>query len=447
MANTHSTKNALRLQNLLFLLLFLAIIALSAWLSTRYTFQADWTANNRNTLSDASVQVLSTLDQPIRVDAFIREGNIGREAISEIFSRYQQLKPDLTLHFINPDVDPQKVRELGVTLEGELVIHYSGKRENLKQGSEEAITNTLQRLARADERWIVFLSGHGERDPLGEANFHFGEWGQQLQQIGFNLHKVNLSTQPEIPANTSVLVIAEPQTPLLPGELSIVQRYVEQGGNLLWLLEPEQQNTLTPLATQLGIKPQSGMLVDPSGQLLGITDPRFALVAEYSQHAITAQMEALTLFPQAGGLEIVEGSDWQSHALLTTLERSWLEQEEIIDTVDFNVETDQPGPIMLGLTLNRQQQDREQRAVVIHDADFLSNTYLGNGGNLDLGLNIINWLSHDDRFISIPAKSSHDRHLELSTSAQAIIGFSFLVAIPGVLLIAGVWIWLKRRKR
>ena len=447
MANAHPSKTSLRLQNLLFLLLFLTIIGLSAWLSTRYTLQSDWTANSRNTLSESSIKLLETLDKPVRVEAFIREGNLEREAISEVFSRYQRVKPDLSLHFVNPDLDPQKVREQGVTLEGELVIHYAGKRENLKQGSEEAITNTLQRLARADERWIVFLSGHGERDPLGEANFHFGEWGQQLQQKGLKLHQVNLSTQPEIPANTSVLVIADPQTSLLPGELAMIHRYIEQGGNLLWLLEPEQQSQLTPLAEQLGIKLQSGTLVDPSGQLLGITDPRFALVAEYTQHVITAQMEALTLFPQAGGLELMEETDWQSHALLTTLDRSWLERGEIIDTVDFNVESDQPGPIMLGLTLNRQQQDKQQRVVVIHDADFLSNTYLGNGGNLDLGLNIINWLSHDDRFIAIPAKSSHDRHLELSTVAQAIIGFSFLLVIPGGLLIAGIWIWLKRRKR
>ncbi len=447
MANRHPTKNQQRLQNLIFLVLFLAIIGLLAWLSTRYTLESDWTSNNRNTLSDASIALLATLDKPVKVVAFVREGSLSREAISELLSRYQRNRADIELIFTNPDTDPQAVREQGITLEGELVIHYGDKRENIKFLSEESITNALQRLARIDERWIVFLAGHGERDPLGEANFHIGEWGKSLRQKGFQLQRINLTTQPEIPANTAVLVIADPQTPLLPGEVTMIQRYVEQGGNLLWLLEPEQQSNLQPLAKQLGIEIQQGTLVDPTGQLLGITDPRFALVSVYTQHPITAQMEALTLFPQAGGLLLNEKSPWQADAILTTLERSWLEQDEIIDRVDFNSDRDHPGPIILGLALTREVAEHQQRAVVIHDADFISNSYIGNGGNLDLGINIINWLSHDDRFIAIPSKSSDDHHLELSTIEQGVIGFGFLLAIPGGLLLSGIWIWLTRRRR
>lgn len=447
MANQHPTKNQQRLQNLIFLVLFLAIIGLLAWLSTRYTLESDWTSNNRNTLSDASIALLATLDKPVKVVAFVREGSLSREAISELLSRYQRNRADIELSFTNPDTDPQAVREQGITLEGELIIHYGDKRENIKFLSEESITNALQRLARIDERWIVFLAGHGERDPLGEANFHIGEWGKSLQQKGFQLQRINLTTQPEIPANTAVLVIADPQTPLLPGEVTMVQRYVERGGNLLWLLEPEQQSNLQPLAEQLGIEIQQGTLVDPTGQLLGITDPRFALVSEYTQHPITAQMEALTLFPQAGGLLFNEESPWQADAILTTLERSWLEQDEIVDRVDFNSDRDHPGPIILGLALTREVAEHQQRAVIIHDADFISNSYIGNGGNLDLGVNIINWLSHDDRFIAIPSKISDDRHLELSTIEQGVIGFGFLLAIPGGLLLSGIWIWLTRRRR
>ncbi len=447
MANTHLSKTQLRIQNTIFLLLFLSIIGLLAWLSVRYEVQSDWSDNNYNTLSEASSKLLSTLDQPIIIDAFVREGNLQREAIRDIFARYQRNKSDITLNFINPDTDPQRVRDEGISVEGELVIHYANKRENLQRVTEESVTNALQRLARSDERWIVFLSGHGERDPFGEANFHLGAWGEQLQKKGFKLHRANLSTLPEIPLNTAVLVIADPQTELLLGELAMVQLYVENGGNLLWMIEPEQLQNLTPLAEQLAIRPLSGTLVDSAGQLLGLTDPRFAIVSEYPNHPITAAMESVTLFPQTGGFEIIDGSDWQHSVILSTLERSWLEQDEILDVVNFDVERDHPGPIILGSAITRQQQDRQQRVVVVHDADFLSNTYIGNGGNIDLGLNIINWLSHDDRFIAIPAKTSQDNHLELTVTAQAIIGFAFLIVIPGLLLIAGIWIWLKRRAR
>ena len=79
--------------------------------------------------------------------------------------------------------------------------------------------------------------------------------------------------------------------------------------------------------------------------------------------------------------------------------------------------------------------------------DFLSNTYLGNGGNLKLGLNIVNWLAHDDRFISIPAKTSPDLSIELTSTAKATIAFGFLILLPLLLGGTGTVIWLRRRKR
>ena len=89
----------------------------------------------------------------------------------------------------------------------------------------------------------------------------------------------------------------------------------------------------------------------------------------------------------------------------------------------------------------------EQRLVVMGDGDFVSNTYLGNGDNLNLGLNIVNWLSHDDQLIAIRARTAPDTTLNLSFTASLLIGFGFLFVLPLALLIAGLTIWLKRRKR
>ena len=53
------------------------------------------------------------------------------------------------------------------------------------------------------------------------------------------------------------------------------------------------------------------------------------------------------------------------------------------------------GPLDLGFALSRlspRPDRREQRAVVIGDGDFLSNRFLGNGGNRELGQRVFNWL-------------------------------------------------------
>ena len=311
------TKKSLRqnrLNNALFLFLFLGIIGLLAWLSTRYHFEADWTANGRNTLSEASTALLAELHDPVTITSYATEDESVRHAVTEVVAKYQRYKPDLSLTFVNPDLEPDTVRNLGISLNGELVVQYQGRSEHLKTLSEQGLTNTLQRLARSGERWLVFIDGHGERKPLGVANHDLGQWSQQLLTKGFKTQTHNLVANPQLPENTRVLVLAGPQLNLLPGEVAIIQQYVSAGGNLLWLSDPSDdaaQHGLMPLAAQLGITFQPGMIVDPTTQILGVSDPRFALVANYPKHAITQNIDTLTLFPQAQGLSFTPPESWE----------------------------------------------------------------------------------------------------------------------------------------
>jgi ABC-type uncharacterized transport system involved in gliding motility auxiliary subunit len=85
--------------------------------------------------------------------------------------------------------------------------------------------------------------------------------------------------------------------------------------------------------------------------------------------------------------------------------------------------------------------------IVTGDTDFLSNQFIGNGSNLDLGLDMLNWLSFDDNLISISPRSAIDTRLDLSPNQQMIIAVAFLILLPMVLLGSGLRIWLVRRKR
>ena len=172
-----SLRRRLWLQNQGFTLLFVLVIGLLAWLSTRYPLQADWTANGRNTLSAASQTLLAQLDEPVRITAYVREHPALRDAIARLIGRYQRYMPDLTLHFANPDLLPDRARELGITQDGELYVEYCGRGEKLQQLNEQALTQVLQRLNRPGEQVVVFLDGHGERKPFGIANHDLGTFG------------------------------------------------------------------------------------------------------------------------------------------------------------------------------------------------------------------------------------------------------------------------------
>ena len=440
-----------RLQTVIFTLLYTGIIGMLAWVSTQYVYQADWTIGARNSVSPETRELLDTMPDAVAITAFMHDEPLLMEQLRDLVASYQRYKDNITLEIVNPDTVPERVRELGIASGGEIVIAYRDGREKVQTLAELQFTNALLRLSRQDERWIVFVSGHGERKPFGETNHGLGIFGRELENKGLRVQTLNLSESP-IPGNTHLLVLASPQVELLPGEVEILQDYVRSGGNLLWLAEPRRLESLQPLADQLGISFLPGTVVDATGQMFGVSEPTFAIVTGYPRHEITREMNAVTVFPEVAALETVEAGEWAALPLLTTLERSWTELGELEGEIRFDQGTDeQAGPLDIGVVLTRtldvEGTDTEQRVLVIGDGDFLSNTYLGNAGNLGLGLQAVHWLSHDDAFIDIRVRTAPDATLVLTNTARGVIGFGFLLGLPLLLLLSGLVIWLRRRRR
>jgi len=443
----------LRLQRLVFVVLLLAIAGLSASLSVRYNLTQDWTATGRHSLSDASRQLLDQLDQPLRITAYAREEEVLRQRISTLVQRYQRHKSDIVLNFVNPDAVPDQLREMGITSDGELVIEYAGRSEHLQAHNEQALTNALHRIARSGERWLVFLAGHGERQPDTEANHHLRDWVHQVENKGISARSVNLAQTGAIPDNTSALVIADPRTELLPGEIKLIIDYVNGGGNLLWMTEPDSSQQLLPLAELLGVEFLPGIIIDPTARQLGITHPAVVVVTRYGLHDVTSGFEYVSLLPQVRPLLLVEDSGWNGAILMESSTQSWSETGALKDSVRFDEDADLPGPLAIGIALSReveptaeQAEPKNQRVVVLGDADFLSNAYVGNSGNLELGMRIINWLVADDAFIDVPVRTATDQQLELSSAAGMIIGFGFLFVLPLALVVTGITLWWRRRR-
>lgn len=453
-----SIRLQLKIQSALFIILFVVFTGLLGWLSNVYNFSYDLTANQRNSLSEPTLRLLESISKPVMITAFVSPVNEMKQTLDTLFQRYRQQQPFIDYQSINPDLAPDQLREFNIQRDGEVVIEIGGRSENVTQVNESNVTNAIARLLRQGERWLVFLQGHGERDPYGDANHDLQQFAARLSQKGFHIETLNLTQTTSIPNNTDVLVIADAPTALLAGELELIYRYVDEGGNLLWLTEPGEIIFPESLSDRLEIEFLPGVIVDPSTQLLGLNRVDFALVADYPRHAITTAIGAITLYPQAQALRFQgQQSDWQAVPLMLTHDRTWNEIGQISANMSGQItQGDQPGeqagPHSLGLSLTRSLQKENgelfsQRVVVTGDADFLSNRFLGNGSNLSLGLNMLNWLSHDDNLIAISPKVALDTRLELSPNNQLFIASLFLLLIPALLLGSGIWIWQVRRRR
>ncbi|MCU7834136.1 MAG: GldG family protein [gamma proteobacterium symbiont of Taylorina sp.] len=472
--NTHSTQQ-LKRQNLLFILLFITLLGLLAFLSNRYIYISDWTVNGQNSLNEVSLKLLEVLESPLEIVSYTSNKAV-KQSIQELISRYQRMNKKISLSFVDPNLDPEKNRALQLSVDGEMIITYQGRQEHVTELSESMISNSLHRLLRAKQRKVIFIEGHGERSSRQKANFDLSSFTHHLQKQGMHIETVNIAQTLLIPDNTSMLVIAGPQADFLPAEVSIVLDYVKKGGNLLWLGDPLKSNRqyplygLLPLSEYLGIEFLAGTIVDPSTLDYDIKRPDYAIVTDYPPHPVSNGFSTLTLFPQTAGIERLPGyleaeeeedknvdadeKVFTATALLNTVERSWIEVSAIKNSVKFDENVDIAGPITIAMVLTRdltQQFNSEllkqQRIIVLGDGDFLSNTFLGNGGNLTLGVNIFNWLSHDDQFLAIPVQPKNDIILDISPAHLSLLGSFFLFGIPLLLISSGSIIWLRRRHR
>ena len=449
MSTAPSPATRARIQQWTFTVLLLAVTGLLGWLSHRYYSQFDWTSAGRNTLTAPSQEIVARLDGPLIVTAFVRENATLRSGVRQLTDRYQRHKSDIRVEFVNPDRFPELVRELGIAVDGELVLEYSGRTEHVVDLTEKAFTTALQRLSRSQQRWLVYLSGHGERDLLGIANHDLGNFGQHLKERGLHVQALNLAEAGAMPANTSLLVVSQPQVDMLPGEITVIRDYIDNGGNLLWLGDPGNQHRSEQVLAHLGVRQNPGMVVDPQAKAFGVNHPAFVVVSAYGLHPAVAAFKLVTVFPQAASLSW-QPTDFETTSLLRTGIRAWTETGDLSGEVSFDQDYDLPGPVDIGLSLTRERSDaagaRNQRIVIVGDGDFLANAYLGNGGNLELGMNMVNWLSDDDVLIDIQTRIAVDVQFNPTRLQRGIIVIGAPIVLPIVLLALGLVIWRRRRR-
>lgn len=439
----------------LYLLLLLALVMLLAWVAREYRGEWDVTANARNTLSQGTQDALRQIHGVVSITAYAMAkdggGNDVHRLLREKLRPWQRQKPDLTLTLVDPRDDPKRANAAGLRSPNEMVIEHKGRSEHLplEQLNEQNLLNVLIRLSRTSTAVVYWLDGHGERKLDGIANRDLGEFGRQLQAKGFKLASLNLAIAQDVPRDAAAVIIASPQTDLQDGEVAKLKQHVDSGGNLLWLIDPEPLRGLDPIADVLGLVLTPGTVVDPAIKPRS-GPPTLAVGANYARHPVTAAFRLNTLFPGSRQIGTAEREGWRVTPLVEVAQRGWVETGALDDTPVFDAAKDFRGPVTIAAALERTVSgaagERQQRVVVVGNGNFLANTFLGNGGNLQLGTAMLHWLGGDDKMIAIPPRPAADVQVNVDQTLLYLIAFTFLLALPLAFAIAGGVVWWRRRK-
>ncbi len=439
-----------RLASLAVYLMLLAAAGALGYLSTRAGATWDWSWDARASIAPQSVALLRRIQGPLEVTSYASPGRGLRAEISGFIARYRRFKPDLTLRFVDPAADPGATRAAGITVDGELVLRHGARSLHLTQLSDQAFTDALARLARGGTQRVAFITGDGERSPSGRANADLGAFMAQMAAQGVQAVPVNLAQVAAIPQNAGLVVLASPLARLAPPSVRKLVDWLREGGNLLWLTDPGSTDLgLTPLAKELGLVQLPGEIIDGAGAAAGLADPRMVLVARYPPAAITRGFTLDTLFPGVVALAR-SGSNWKYTPLLRSSARSYTAPAGTGPVPAYSAATgDLRGPLDFGFALSRLSANPlrdQQRVVVIGDGDFLSNTFLGNGGNAALGTRVFDWLLGDDALVRLPPRAAPDRFLRIGQRGLDALTAA-LILLPALLLAGAFALWLRRRRR
>lgn len=313
---------------------------------------------------------------------------------------------------------------------------------------------------------VYFVTGQLERNIYKEGEReYFSHVLDKLMRgslinTGFDADSLNLTTQ-NIPDSTSLLVMADPKMDLSPVVLKKLQKYIDNGGNMLVLGEPGKQYVLNPLLSQTGVQFINGQLVEPSKNetpdkiINYYTFDAFHL-AEYNKLVQFKYVwenghrtDSLQIgFAGATGISWSEDSSFTIKPLYMTMPgKTWIKAGKLVTDSATPVFSPAEGDIRersftSSIQLSRQHNNKEQRIIIAGDADYLSN--LRQSDNIVDPL--YSWLT-DNRFpVYTPYPRIKDNVFILSPAGAGFLKILLLWGLPALVLLIGT-VTLIRRKR
>lgn len=445
----------------------IGILVLVNVVANRYSQQLDITAARQFTLSDQTVKVIEQVNQPVRITAFFPEDEFLQRA-EDLLGRYARQSPHITVEVIDPLRQRAAAEQAGIRSYPVAVFEQGELREETLGLSEQDFTSALLKLTRPEQKKVYFLTGHGERDPDGFDQNGYSAVAEALRRENYVVEKLSLVNEREVAADAAVVVLAAPRTPLLDFETTALRDYLDGGGALLVVADPQGETDLNAVVEGWGVRLRDDLVVDPARFVP--PDPGVIIPVPEFGHRISSSLPATTVLSLARSLAVDEDlpDDLEIRPLLNTSDRAWGETNLTEPAVEFNAGEDHQGPLTVAVAINQRdpvpsfaggqppptptpvlegvEPERKGRLVVLGDADFAANGLLSQlPTNLDLVINSVNWLAEEEELISIRATPANVAPVVLGRQQSIVVFYFTVVFVPVAVLLLGVVVWWQRR--
>lgn len=423
------------------------LIAGQIWLDDNSRL-VDLTAERSLSLTSQTQDLLTDLPGPMRITAFIGAKEPGRVEAVALLDRYERANRKIGGRVLDPLSQPGELLRLGVDrVFGGVAVELEGEIELAPAATEQDISLAVARLRRGELPRLCLTAGHGELEPSSTLSNGFSRAVGLLQDNGYETGVIDLLARPSVPAGCGAVLAIGPAAPL--GETTdALRRWYADDGRLLVLAESGLDADLNPLLDGTGISLLGGVVVesDPGSVIEG--DSTAPLIRRYSSGNPVVRNLAPTFLVGAGGIE-VDDDDVTPGRTLNRLGDTSGASLLVADPADPEAEVT-PGPITVMAAVddskNIDGRGHRRRAVVVADADFLSNGFISQAGNARFLVQAVDWLTVDDSLVSITSNLAEPRPLELTDARRSYALLLTAGLIPALALVIGGLVWALRRR-
>lgn len=431
--------------------------------------QIDLTDQSIYTLGDQTKRVVNSLTDDVTLYLLAQSGNED-DTVARLLDRYAGLSSRIRVEYVDPNERPTFLDnyDLDITrLYANSVLVECGDRVRLvgydeiyvssyemdyyaysynvttSFDGENVLTNAIHYVSSADIPKVYTLTGHGESE-LGSTVSTY------ISRDNMESSSLSLLMIEDVPEDASVVVIHAPQSDLSADEAQMLIRYLDNGGRIVlvtdYIAEGEMTNLLS-VAQHMGMTAGTGLVVE-GDRNMHVNRYPYYLLPDIGDHEITDPLvegKYYVLLPLAQPIETVDGSSASVTTLLETSSSAYSKAAGYAMETTEKEDGDAAGPFAVACA----SELGEGRMVWVASSGLLTDSVnaMVSGANSDLFMNSLNWMCDQAETISIRAKSLDETGLTLTQAQSSFWSIVLLGVIPGALIVAGVIVVMRRKRR
>ena len=418
-----------------------------------------------------------------------RVQKIDKEVVIYIYNMYDYIN-DFARKYnqINKNIKVEELTDLsskaswkatyGVDSDDSFIMISSGDKEKMLTQSdlytidystyqeidttEEAFTNAILDVVTNVKPKIYFLEGHNLYD-----NSYFYDFEEALTSELNEVEHLNLLTEAVIPEDCKMIIITTLKNDINKKESDVLLEYVKKGGDLLLLIDPNLNQIKTPnfnkILDEYGCSVDEGFILeaDTSKMLAGTSNLVVSQINSTSEIVknINMDINLCTMLPgriNIASSEELEKKNVTAEVLATVSDKAFYREdlnEESLSRV--KSDKDASGATIAASFVKEIDENSSSKMIIIANTVCSTSIQpLGNNyntifklyNNEDILINSVSYLT--DREENITIRKNVETVTTYDMTAQELyIVLTIILAIPIIIIIFGIVIWIIRRRK